>query len=1120
MYNNSKVGQFEQNDVQSQRSSSIDIIRARETRVGSFDSKESKVGTFNTQDNKSGTYQTTPSKDSTFNTKDAKSATYNTSSSKVPVYTSDPTRIPVLDTRFFGSNLSTNLENKGYIAEAINACTDNKFAEIVASDNITLIQSSDASVENLNIQCQSFEGGTTMYQHYVSVFGHSLVDMDDYNTDHELDSRTVKEFRLEPIISIKINNTTGSEALVPVVPTYASLNMNLLRVTKRYATAVHYNNNTHMIIPFPSVTFPFISTSMFKQKSTIKNIRNRVSECSISTSIKTGADGDNKVTESDLTNGVQEKILTGSGYNLYCARNIRTNLTNEEINQLENKSIYTGKVKFLTIPQGVSYIYFDVQEVASARNTIEEPLFCYHAGDIVYSITPSMIKREDSSPTDVVFKHMYVDEQSGLLKDLTRLNTRRVLIENKKLKTTLYLYECTVNGSTKYMYVVSKNDRLYFPVNGVFMDDNPSILSANVIIDKTDETVINIVYSNGDIDSISLLRYDRFGLSGLSANGLGSMFACSIDRLGQNIYLSKSFGRNDMNVHDNSSKLAIVGYHYNPSGTGDYAAPFGRSVAIYNTVGKKYGPTAGSLNGNPILAISYPDFSGGNDMCFYNCIDTKIFNYMKPNDSYLHNTSSTFTFGNSAYAWTHVSNTKQEYGKYYALYTNGYHYNAHAEYQQNITYYKDSVSLPIILPLPVIIKNSDEYSLFVTPQQGGIQYFFNDGQPSEAYSVMSAYTLSLRNTAMSYNNFKGNNKWSRGSLILYNTLKHVIGGAYSDVETPDTYVGGTVSGKSLVYGDRDIYISGVRYIYSGNQLYTPFSKYMYMSTTENIYISEETINQDVLSSYKVGSYLFLTTEKTSSVYFDTKEGTIPVFSSKGEVIDSPVLFGQQVYFAIKEDSKVVIYAVTQLNVNNLYSFNRKPNDSHCMYIPDNVSNPILISSYKNSNGAGGFEFKSMTQYSLNNSHTITSINGQTVYSPSVEPSTYTGLKLDPIIRCSLGNKMYSFVANKQNNTAMSITSEYIKLAEFQGKSFTATGIEILMYSTGNNDSIPNVSVSNGQGLEYKAATYDDVSSIYGRKMIFTLDTPTTNPYLSYKIECDNVVIKDVILIGYLSEVNI
>ena len=103
---------------------------------------------------------------------------------------------------------------------------------------------------------------------------------------------------------------------------------------------------------------------------------------------------------------------------------------------------------------------------------------------------------------------------------------------------------------------------------------------------------------------------------------------------------------------------------------------------------------------------------------------------------------------------------------------------------------------------------------------------------------------------------------------------------------------------------------------------------------------------------------------------------------------------------------------------------------------------------------------------------------------------------------------------KEDNTTYSLMSEYIKVPEYQDKSFVVTGFEILCYSTGGKPSLNfyyDIDYK-GEDTKVKVCTLK-----ISNKIQITFATPLTPTYIRYKIECTDIIIKDIVMTGFITE---
>jgi hypothetical protein len=376
--------------------------------------------------------------------------------------------------------------------------------------------------------------------------------------------------------------------------------------------------------------------------------------------------------------------------------------------------------------------------------------------------------------------------------------------------------------------------------------------------------------------------------------------------------------------------------------------------------------------------------------------------YYQPEGYLISFTTALFVNGNSCYAWSYKGEVKHTYGKSICQFIPSVRYKGHAEYHGAVNMYQESVPYPIFIPMPLLINNSSEDTL--------ISWGSRDKQkPKNPYKYLNTYNMYLH--LMNKNILSINvETWYTdvpGTLMIYKTMKHGIGGAYENLNTVKSVLGTEFTNKKLIYG-KDVAVINDRQVISNKEgLYYSSLVYPYTSTNTDKYISEDTIFNNAIKTFKIGSYSFLQTRNGVHIYFITNESLLPLFSTSGEYVDNPVVEKDSVYFAVVLDSKIRVYVIKQGEVTNVAEINHSPKDIY-MYRDDNLMSGVLIYSVKNDSKMYNIVAYALSDYGISRINSIVEYkiggNSYSITDVKIYSQAYFGMNSDPVVYIEVSNE--------------------------------------------------------------------------------------------------------------------
>jgi len=150
-------------------------------------------------------------------------------------------------------------------------------------------------------------------------------------------------------------------------------------------------------------------------------------------------------------------------------------------------------------------------------------------------------------------------------------------------------------------------------------------------------------------------------------------------------------------------------------------------------------------------------------------------------------------------------------------------------------------------------------------------------------------------------------------------------------------------------------------------------------------------------------------------------------------------------------------------------------------------------------------------------NSISMIGAFAIKSLEINRVNYSNYISDPTLILTLDNDT-SIMKQicKDENDYFSITSEKIALPESREQVFVLTGIEVLYYLLDIVSSDIDLFLYNGFDNSLIDITFKSEDN--GR-LVYSLDNPVNYPYVCYQINATDVAVKNVSLLGYLTEIN-
>lgn len=711
------------------------------------------------------------------------------------------------------------------------------------------------------------------------------------------------------------------------------------------------------------------------------------------------------------------------------------------------------------------------------------------------------------------------------------------------------------DSTTEYTYTPGYS-------GGHTVTDYTSLVVRNVSVvnNSSDEKVFIIEYSCDNIEySCSLSCIKVSGYSSISSvvnySGLQDMWTVNLDYIDRDLSL----------LSDTESSL--------PTPSSHYANSYGVSLFSDGTGFFHGGATdAASKPFTQFVIIAYQRLVlNGNGDLLFNINHTKSIRkvdypfFIPPNKI---NTSSIFVWGNSCFAWkSPVVNLEHTCGLHYEQFLPSYRSKGHAEHMYTVPLYTESFSLPVLFPMLNVMKNIAEHTLIkhgstdvrslhnrhshtvfrrdVQASDDNILFKayvgmfykdrdslgFNTLTKSYDYTNLNAHLLSTYseegNRACYMNKYRNGRSYNNenywlssyyksghvGTIMVYPTKKLSSTGVFSDLDTVAQYNKLYFFNKQIVHGLSNALLSNVMYTIKDNKFYKASSMYKLTSTLDS--------NEDVgilsgegnIKVYTVGAYVFIVKGENSEIYFQNENELVPVFADSGVIVDSPVVSGMEVYFAVQTTNTIKVYSISKLDVTSRNTITANGLKNVVTFWSSKLVRPCIAYNTDKGSEKRNLHFKAIYQAGIVTACDSVAYNT----SLSIQRNKINGVSQPPIF--IIDSDSWEAISIPNAAESMSIISSDIDLPEYKGMMYILTGIETDLIKWGSNQSTVSVSMYNSFNrtlISTITFSANDISALQGR-IKYNL-TPNVNiRRVYYKISSIGYKITGVRLTGYFTE---
>lgn len=538
--------------------------------------------------------------------------------------------------------------------------------------------------------------------------------------------------------------------------------------------------------------------------------------------------------------------------------------------------------------------------------------------------------------------------------------------------------------------------------------------------------------------------------------------------------------------------------------------------------------------------------------------------------------SSIFVYGNSCFAWkSPVVNIEHTCGLHYELFLASYRNNGHAEHMYTVPLYTEAYSLPILFPLLMPMKNVAENTL-VKHCSNDIQNYHNnhkhtvfrriDGpyphsslakywkmfyashdvihfpfnQTTTAYDytslnvhLISTYDEGEESRASFMNKYNNGIKYSYdengtptefnlssvykaghvGTIMVYPTKRLSSTGTFTNLDTVAQYNNLSFFNKQIVHGLGTSVIDSVFYTIKDDKFYKASSMYKLTSTIDQTSEVGLLSGGGSVKTYTVGAYVFIVKGSNSEVYFQSEQGLVPVFADSGVIVDSPVVSGMEVYFAVQTANTIKVYSISKLDVTSRNTITASGLKNVVTFWSSKLVRPCIAYNTDEDLEKCNLHFKAIYQAGV-----VTACSSiQYTTSLLIQRNKINGISQPPVfIKDGIS---YNVVSSANAANSMSITSSDIDMPEYKGMMFILTGIEVDLVRYGSTQSTVSVSLYNSfdrTSLGTTTFSANDISLLHGR-IKYNL-TPNINiRRVYYSISSSGYKITGVRLTGYFTE---
>ena len=534
-------------------------------------------------------------------------------------------------------------------------------------------------------------------------------------------------------------------------------------------------------------------------------------------------------------------------------------------------------------------------------------------------------------------------------------------------------------------------------------------------------------------------------------------------------------------------------------------------------------------------------------------------------------TSSIFVYGNSCLAWkSPVVNLEHTCGLCYELFLPSYRNTGHAEHMYTVPLYTEAYSLPVFFPLLHAMKNIEERTLIKHGNKdikslhnrdthtifrrdplktfSDLQYMagifykaplatdtYNSISTAFDYALLNNHLLSISDVPDNRNSFSNSYRkgtgyqvdgipepyprsicyraGSVGTIMVYPTKALSATGVFTNLDTVQEYNAISFFNKQMIHGLSTASVNGKMYVVKDDRLYKASSMYKLTSCTNEAEDIGILAGSGSVKVYTVGAYLFIVKGQNSEVYYQTEQDLLPVSADSGVIVDSPIVSGMEVYFAVQTTNTIKVYSISKLDVTSRNIITANGLKNVVTFWSSKLVRPCIAYNTDEGLEKRDLHFKAIYQAGI-----VTACESIQYYtSLFIQRNKINGISQPPVI--IMDGASYNVVSSANAANSMSIISSDIDMPEYKGMMFILTGIEVDLVRYGNTQSTVSVSLYNSFNRTLLSTTTfsaNDISALQGR-IKYNL-TPNVNiRRVYYRISSSGYKITGVRLTGYFTE---
>jgi hypothetical protein len=406
-------------------------------------------------------------------------------------------------------------------------------------------------------------------------------------------------------------------------------------------------------------------------------------------------------------------------------------------------------------------IIYNVEIVTSSINDVlrdvaDEEHTYFEGAEAVYCLTPISVSYGGVA-IDTLQTNMYVKDELRVhssfdSSDVFKLNREKIVFvpEDSSFKLIALEYEIDNNKHLMFGYESDDGSRHFPPyLNHPIVDSTFDIDSVTLAVNEYNEKVFIIKVDSGSNSytvHVSAMKLDGFGIGGYNLAGLDSKWLIQNDFILSNGVSVTWLSDSDRNLSTtlNSDVWLLDDYPIlafgnsdkplNPPFTDFPTNPSPGATTAYQiiTYNKVINWEGGYLFDREFKQCTDLGVDDGDKKCIHNQDIRREYSVTPP---FVRSTDVSIAYGNSGYGF--VKRDRQffvnSFGRTKSIYLPSYRSQGHIEHKSSINMYEEAIPLPVIFPMLMAMKNTDDHPMITYYSGGNDQRFKADRTTSNAY---------------------------------------------------------------------------------------------------------------------------------------------------------------------------------------------------------------------------------------------------------------------------------------------------------------------------------------------------------------------------------------------------